>query len=130
MFSLTLSALGIVVPVRLDLFTSFGGQFSIDTHGSTASTSFTSPTPQFDFESRIELVGVVAVAVQNAAADGALDVQIIDPRRAHGKLTHANLDADASSVGIVCPNDPTRRANCPGSLTCTNQFGEEYEMTC
>lgn len=129
MFSLTLSAQGIFVPVRLVILPSFGGQFSISTLGATANTSFTAPTLQFDFETRIELPGVVAVAVHNATADGALGVQIVGPRRARGRLIHA-YHPDARLADIFCPNDPTRRASCPGSLICTNQSGDEFEMTC
>jgi hypothetical protein len=129
MFTLTLSAQGILVPVQLVLFPSFGGQFSVNTLGATTSTTFTAPTLQFDFESRIELPGIVVVAVHNATADGALAVQIVGPKRAHGRLIHA-YHPDARLADIYCPNDPTRRASCPGSLICTNQSGDEYEMTC
>jgi hypothetical protein len=131
MFILTLFAHNISVPVRLVVIPSFGGQFVIDTVGRAGSASFTAPSTVFDFETRLEVGGdAAAVFVQNSTADGALHVQMVNPRHGRGRLMHALILSGDPPVSIHCPNDPSRSTNCPGSIACASSSGMEYEMTC
>jgi hypothetical protein len=84
----------------------------------------------FDFDTKVTIDDKAASAMASEVpSDGALHVQIIGKLLAVGHIVHRARSA-APPPFLSCPNNPTHKVSCPASLTCLDETGVQYVLTC
>jgi hypothetical protein len=101
------------------------------TGGRFASAQMQAPGSTFNFEATLEIDGTNTSAIAlNIPTDGGLHVQVIGASRAVGHIVHDLAAAAAQALELACPNNPSYKVTCPGSLRCTDPSGGDFTLTC